>query len=118
MIGLLLLVPVIGSLIILPIKENDKYKQNIMKNIALITSLINFLVSIFLWLEFDSSTTQYQFVYEFNQLSFCHFNVGVDSISIFFVLITTFITPIALLSNYSNINKNIKFLIKNLLNRS
>jgi len=115
MIGLLLLVPVIGSLIILPIKENDKYKQNIMKNIALITSLINFLVSIFLWLEFDSSTTQYQFVYEFNQLSFCHFNVGVDSISIFFVLITTFITPIALLSNFSNIKKNIKFFLISLL---
>jgi NADH-ubiquinone oxidoreductase chain 4 len=114
MIGLLLLVPIIGSLIILPMQENDNNK-NFMKNIALITSLINFLVSIFLWLEFDSTTTNYQFVYEFNQLSFCHFNVGVDSISIFFVLITTFITPIALLSNYSNITKNIKFFLIALL---
>ena len=48
MIGLLLLVPVIGSLIILPIKENSQKNINIMKSIALITSLFNFLISIFL----------------------------------------------------------------------
>jgi NADH-ubiquinone oxidoreductase chain 4 len=117
MIGLLLLLPVIGSLIILPI-QNTNYKNiTFMKNIALIVSIINFLVSIVLWLKFDSSTTEYQFVYEFNELSFCHLNVGVDSISLFFVLITTFITPIALLSNYSNITPqyNIKFLLVSLL---
>jgi NADH-ubiquinone oxidoreductase chain 4 len=111
MIGILLLVPIIGSLIILPIQEKSNESKIVMKTIALITSIINFLISIFMWLEFDSSTTQYQFVYEFNKLSFCHFNVGVDSISLFFVLITTFITPIALLSNYTNINKNIKFFL-------
>jgi NADH-ubiquinone oxidoreductase chain 4 len=48
-------------------------------------------------------------VYEFNQLSFCDFNIGVDGVSLFFVLLTTFITPIAILSNYTNINKNLKY---------
>jgi len=109
MIGLLLFVPIIGSLILLPIKEDSIKNKNKMKSIALITSLINLLISIFLWLEFDSSTTQYQYVYEFNQLSFCHFNMGVDGISLYFILLTTFITPIALLSNYTNITKNLKF---------
>jgi len=111
MIGLLLFVPILGSLILLPMQENSIESKSKMKSIALITSLINLLISIFLWLEFDSSTTQYQFVYEFNQLSFCHFHVGVDGISLYFILLTTFITPIALLSNYTNITKNIKFFL-------
>jgi NADH-ubiquinone oxidoreductase chain 4 len=108
MISLLLLIPVLGSLILIPIKEDS---QSLMKNIALITSLINFLVSIFMWIEFDTSTTQYQFIYEFNQLSFCQFNVGVDGISLYFVLLTTFITPIAILSDYTSITKNIKYFL-------
>ena len=82
-----------------------------MKNIALITSLINFLISIYFWIQFYSSTTNYQFVYEFNQLNFCHFNIGIDGISLYFVLLTTFITPIALLSNYTNIKNNIKYFL-------
>jgi len=115
MIGLLLLLPIIGSLILLPIQEDSIKNQNKIKNIALITSLINLLISIFLWLEFDSSTTQYQFVYEFNQLSFCHFNIGIDSLSLYFVLMTTFITPVAILASYTNINKNVKFFFISLL---
>jgi NADH-ubiquinone oxidoreductase chain 4 len=111
MISLLLLIPVLGSLILIPIKEDSIKSQSLMKNIALITSLINFLVSIFMWIEFDSSTTQYQFVHEFNQLSFCQFNVGIDGISLYFVLLTTFVTPIAILSDYTSINKNIKYFL-------
>lgn len=92
--------------------ENTTENKTKMKNIAITTSLINLFISILLWLNFDSSSTQYQFVYEFNQLSFFDFNLGVDGISLYFVLLTTFITPIALMSNYSNIDKNLKhFLI-------
>jgi NADH-ubiquinone oxidoreductase chain 4 len=50
-------------------------------------------------------------VYEFNQLSFCQFNVGVDGISLYFVLLTTFVTPIAILSDYTSIKKNIKYFL-------
>jgi NADH-ubiquinone oxidoreductase chain 4 len=116
MITLLLIVPIIGSLILIPIKENKFNDNRLMKNIALTTSLFNFIISIIIWIEFDSSTSQYQFVYEFNQLSFCHFNLGVDGLSLAFILVTTFITPVALLSNYSNITAKIKiFLISILL---
>ena len=101
----LILIPLLGSLIILPM-SNTLENKNQMKKIALTTSLINFFISLFLWYEFDSSgcgATQFQFVSEFNQLSFCHLNFGVDGISLYFVLLTTFVTPIALLSNYTNI---------------
>ena len=92
--------------------ENTTENKTKMKNIAITTSLINLFISVLLWLNFDSSSTQYQFVYEFNQLSFFDFNLGVDGISLYFVLLTTFITPIALMSNYTNIDKNLKhFLI-------
>lgn len=111
MIILLLLIPVIGSLVLLTIQEDSIKNQDRMKVIALTAALINFIVSILLWAEFDSSTTQYQFVYEFNHLSFLHFNVGIDGISIYFILLTTFVTPIALLSNYTNITKNLKYFL-------
>lgn len=109
MINSLLLIPIIGSLILIPIQEDSIKNKSLIKNIALITSLINFLISILMWIEFDSSTTQYQFVYEFNTLNFCHFNIGIDGISIYFVLLTTFVTPIAILSDYTSITKNIKY---------
>jgi len=113
MLTLLLLIPLLGSLIILPM-SNTLESKNQMKKIALTTSLINFFISLFLWYEFDSSSsaaTQFQFVSEFNQLSFCHLNFGVDGISLYFVILTTFVTPIALLSNYTNITKNLKLFL-------
>ena len=115
MLTSLLFVPLIGSLILLPIAENNIKNINRIKSIALITSIINFIISIFLWANFDSSTSQYQFVYEFTQLSFCHFNLGVDSISLYFVLITTFITPIAILASFAGINNNLKYFLISLL---
>lgn len=110
MITLLLLIPLLGSLIILPMSNTLESKKT-MKKIAITTSLINFYVSLFLWYEFDTSTTQYQFVSEFNQLNFCHLHFGIDGNSLYFVLLTTFVTPIALLSNYTNINKDIKLFL-------
>src|SRR5258705_4111577 len=119
MLTLLLLIPLFGSLIILTMSNSLESKKTI-KKIALTTSLINFCISLFLWYEFDSSSAalgggQFQFVSEFNQLSFCHLNFGVDGISLYFVLLTTFVTPIALLSNYNNINKNLKFFLVSFL---
>jgi len=111
MITLLLLIPILGSLILLSIQDNSIKSQIQMKQIALTTSLINFFISLFIWYEFDSNTSQYQFVTEFNHLSFCHLNFGIDGISIYFVLLTTFVTPIALLSNYTNITRNLKFFL-------
>ena len=70
-----------------------------MKKIALTASLVNLLISVIMWFQFDSNSTNYQFVYEFNQLNFCHFHVGLDGISLYFVLLTTFITPLCILSN-------------------
>ena len=111
MLSLLLLIPIIGSLLLLTIPENSIENKIRMKRITLISMIINFLISIYIWLEFDSSTSQYQFVYEFIDLSYCHLNIGIDGISLYFVLLTTFISPIAVLSNYNNINNNLKYFL-------
>ena len=111
MLSLLLLLPIIGSLLLLTIPENSIENKIRMKRITLITMLINFLISIYIWLEFDSNTSQYQFVYEFINLNYCHLNIGIDGISLYFVLLTTFISPIAILSNYNNINNNLKYFL-------
>nr|QGP74789.1 NADH dehydrogenase subunit 4 [Russula griseocarnosa] len=111
MLSLLLLLPIIGSLLLLTIPENTIENKIRMKRITLITMLINFIISIYIWLEFDSNTNQYQFVYEFIDLSYCHLNIGIDGISLYFLLLTTFISPIAILSNYNNINNNLKYFL-------
>ena len=111
MLTLLLIIPIIGSLFILSIQENTLNSNYQMRTIAISTSLINLLISIFLWLNFDSNTTQFQFVSEFDYLTFGHLNFGIDGISLYFVLLTTFITPIAIISNAYNINSNLKFFL-------
>nr|WRO45323.1 NADH dehydrogenase subunit 4 [Russula virescens] len=111
MLSLLLLIPILGSLLLLTIPENSIENKIRMKRITLISMIITFLISIYIWLEFDSSTSQYQFVYEFIDLSYCHLNIGIDGISLYFVLLTTFISPIAVLSNYNNINNNLKYFL-------
>jgi NADH-ubiquinone oxidoreductase chain 4 len=111
MLSLLLLIPIMGTLLLLTIPENSIGNKIRMKRITLISMIINFLISIYIWLEFDSNTSQYQFVYEFIDLSYCHLNIGIDGISLYFLLLTTFISPIAVLSNYNNINNNLKYFL-------
>jgi len=91
------------------------YKNSNLKKIAIYTSLINFIFSIILWIQFDSNYIGYQFVTEISGLEFIQLNLGVDGISLFFVLLTTFITPIALLSSHNDIEKNLKFYLVSIL---
>lgn len=108
MLSNLLLIPLIGSIIIIIQNSNNSTR---IKQIRLTRSVINFRLSIVLWGEFDASSSQYQFVQEFNQLSFCHFNLGVDGISLYFVLLTTFIIPVCILSNWDSIKSNVKYFL-------
>jgi NADH-ubiquinone oxidoreductase chain 4 len=61
-----------------------------------------------MWGEFDSSSSQYQFTVEYNQLSYLHMHMGVDGLSLYFVLLTTFTMPICVLASWENVKHNIK----------
>ena len=111
MLTLLLIIPLVGALILAPMQGNTVQSESQMKRLALGTSLINFVLSIVLWGEFDSSTSEYQFTQEFNQVNFCHLHIGVDGISLYFVLLTTFIIPICILSNWENIKEELKYFL-------
>src|ERR1700712_4422670 len=98
---LLLLIPMLGILSISTAMSYDLSSLNIrrIKMIALTTSIINLFVSLIVFIMFDFSSNQFQFVQEYHQVSSFDFYLGLDGLSIYFVMLTTIITPIALLSN-------------------
>lgn len=105
----LLLIPLIGIFIITSV-SNDSSKENVfIKKIALTTSLVNLVLSLIVYTLFDFSSNQYQFVQEHYDLSFFDLYLGIDGISMYFVLLTTIIMPIALLSNWNSITENVKY---------
>lgn len=69
------------------------------KIIGLSTSIINFFVSLLVFMLFNFSSNQFQFVQEYHKISSFDFYLGVDGISMYFVLLTTIIMPVSLLSN-------------------
>lgn len=70
-----------------------------MKVVALCTSIVNLVLSLVVFILFNNSNNQYQFVEEYHQISSFDLYLGVDGISIYFVILTTIIIPISLLSN-------------------
>jgi NADH:ubiquinone oxidoreductase subunit 4 (subunit M) len=101
MLSLLLIIPIIGIFIISTTMTYDTREENVkqIKIIGLITSIINLLLSLFIFIIFDYSSNQFQFVQEYHEISYYDFYLGVDGLSIYFVLLTTIIMPISLLSN-------------------
>ena len=88
----LILLPTIGALFLLFSKDKN---SNTGKYVALFTSFVNFLISIYLWYLFDSSTSTFQFVENREWLKgFVNYKVGIDGISILFIILTTLITPL------------------------
>jgi proton-translocating NADH-quinone oxidoreductase chain M len=85
-------------------------RTDLIKSLSLWTSIIVFLLSLFLWLGFDLSTSKYQFVEPFFSVPYSNINVflGVDGISLFFVILTTFLIPLCLLASWDSIKFSIK----------
>jgi len=108
----IIFIPLIGALFILITRGSQKNVEKNSKYVAIFSTLTNFLLALFLWYSFDVSTSDFQFVEEKNWMKgFINFQLGIDGISILFILLTTFITPICV---FSGIN-SIKFKIKEFL---
>ena len=110
LLTLLLLIPMLG---VFTISTGMSYELSFLnirriKTIALTTSIINLIVSLVIFILFDFSSNQFQFVQEYHEISSFDFYLGLDGLSIYFVLLTTIITPIALLSNWNSINENVR----------
>jgi NADH-quinone oxidoreductase subunit M len=110
-ISALILFPTIGSLFLFFSKNNNENSPTV-KYVALFTSLVNFLLSIYLWYLFDQSTSEFQFVEDREWLAgFVNYKVGIDGISILFIVLTTFITPLCIIS----VNNNVKVRLRDFL---
>ena len=108
----IIFIPLIGALFISITRGEQKIVVKSSKYVAIFSSLANFLISIFLWFSFDSSTAEFQFVEKRDWIKgFINFHLGIDGISMLFIILTTFITPICI---FSGIN-SIKFKIKEFL---
>ncbi len=115
----LILLPTVGAFFLFFTKGNKKNNFTV-KYVALFTSFVNFLLSIYLWILFDQSTSDFQFVEQRVWIKdFINYKVGVDGISILFILLTTFITPLCILSVNNSIKERLsEFLIAVLIMES
>ena len=108
----IIFIPFIGALFISITRGEQKIVLKSSKYVAIFSSLANFFLSIFLWFSFDASTSEFQFVEKRDWIKgFINFHLGIDGISMLFILLTTFIAPICI---FSGIN-SIKFKIKEFL---
>jgi NADH:ubiquinone oxidoreductase subunit 4 (subunit M) len=95
----LITIPVLGTIIVASIGSYKKNSELYAKTIALTSSIINLVISLVIFILFNNSTNQFQYVQEHYNVQLFDIYLGVDGISIYFVLLTTIIMPIALLSN-------------------
>jgi len=103
----IILLPLIGAILILFTRDTN---VRLIKNIALTFSMASFVLSTFLWVLFDRSTAKFQFVEEFLWIpsSNINFFIGVDGISLFFVLLTTLLVPLCLLGSWHSVKVYVK----------
>ena len=112
-LSLLIFFPLIGSLIILLINKNDNFYENKVKEIGLWTSILNFLLSLVLLYSFNKTESQFQFVENFKLIDDLgiYYYLGIDGISLSFILLTTLLIPICILASWNKIKENIGYFI-------
>ncbi len=106
-ISSLLLIPLVGIFLISGTISYDT-KNIYSKFIAFTVSIANLILSLIIYILFDFSSNQFQFVQEHYDMSFFDIYLGIDGISIYFVLLTTIIMPLAILSNWNSITENLR----------
>lgn len=107
----LIFLPLISSFFILLTKDKTTNYSSIY--ISLFSSIATFFLSLFLWYSLDVNSSEFQFVEEKSWInSFIKFKLGIDGISILFIVLTTFITPICIISCVNSVKVRVKeFLI-------
>ena len=105
--------PLIGAFFIFLTRSEKNQSDKNSIYLSLFTSFTNFFLALFLWYSFDPTTYDFQFVEENTWISgFIKFKFGIDGISILFILLTAFITPICIISCINSIKSRLKeFLI-------
>ncbi|MAH83707.1 MAG: NADH-quinone oxidoreductase subunit M [Rhodospirillaceae bacterium TMED8] len=110
-LSLVTFMPLAGALFVLMIRDSDpEIVASNARYVALWSSGLNFLVSLYLWFNFDNSTADFQYVEkaEWMPVLGLTYHMGVDGISVLFVLLTTLLTPICILASWDSITDRVQ----------
>nr|WP_205520791.1 NADH-quinone oxidoreductase subunit M [Propylenella binzhouense] len=102
--------PLVGAAIILFFIHGDEevHRRNI-RHVALGVTVVTFIVSIMIWTGFDPANPGFQFVEEAGWLGgFMSYRMGVDGISMLFVILTTFLMPLCILASWESVEHRVK----------
>ena len=109
LLSVVLFLPLAVALLMVPLSEKNENDQKNIKHLALFGSGFTFLVSLLILWFFDPDTHEFQLVQQMDWIgSDIQYKVGVDGISVLFVLLTTALTPIAILAGWDAIKTRIK----------
>src|SRR5918995_480420 len=112
MLSLIVFLPLVGALLVLLLGgRGDRHdREPLIRNVALAFSLATFAATLWLWWRFDSSSGDYQFIEQYAWMPAfgIQYFIGVDGISLFLLVLTGFLTPLALLSSWESVHKSVK----------
>ena len=101
--------PIVGVVLMMFINDNEESGRRNIRWIALFTTLATFLVSLLIWTGFDTSTADFQFVENKPWLDGgIRYHVGVDGISMLFVILTTFLMPFCIAASWESVESRVK----------
>jgi NADH-quinone oxidoreductase subunit M len=112
MLSLIVFVPLIGAVMVLLAggRGDRPEREPLVRMVALAVSLVAFALTLVLWWRFDPSSAEYQFVEQRAWIPAfgIQYYIGVDGISLFLIVLTGFLTPLALLSSWESVHKSVK----------
>ena len=101
--------PLVGAALILLVPGESETAKNNIRWIALWTTLVTFAVSLVIWAKFDPAQSGFQMIEQQawvgNGISY---KLGVDGISMLFVILTTFLMPLCILASWESIDERVK----------
>ncbi len=101
--------PIVGALLILIIRGDDEIARRNVYHVALWTTAVTFVLSLFIWANFDPANPDFQLVERTEWLGgSIAYSMGVDGISMLFVILTTFLMPFCILASWEAIDKRVK----------
>ncbi len=108
-LSLVTFLPLIGVFLILLIKDNSEAACRNIRNVALCTTVFTFAVSLLIWINFNNADAGFQFVEKLAWLdSDISYHMGIDGISILFVILTTFLMPLCILASWESVERRVK----------
>ncbi|MBO6719508.1 MAG: NADH-quinone oxidoreductase subunit M [Rhizobiaceae bacterium] len=101
--------PLVGALLILLIRDDGRAARRNIRNVALLTTVFTFVLSLFVWIGFDNADPGFQMTERYEWLeSGISYHMGVDGISMLFVILTTFLMPLCILASWESVEKRVK----------